>query len=117
MYINDLPEFVVNMVKLFADDTKIYRHISNLEDSQSLQKDINSLHQWSEDWLMRFNASKCKCMHIGRNNPGFHYSMGITTIEEGNQEKDLGVTFNDDLRFNEHIAIKVKKANQALGLI
>ena len=32
-------------------------------------------------------------------------------------EKDIGVTFDRELKFSEHIAICVKKANQKLGLI
>ena len=117
IYINDLPEVVSNVVKLFADDTKIYRNITDSSDMDSLQQDINNLQTWSEDWLIRFNASKCKCIHLGKRNPKHSYSMGSTYIEETRHEKDLGVTFDDELSFSEHIALKVKKANQALGMI
>lgn len=80
-----------------------------------------SLSSWSNKWQLRFNAEKCKCMHLGRNNPQFQYYMSDNdkscNIENITQEKDLGVVFDNELKFNEHIAQKVKKANHALGMI
>ena len=38
-------------------------------------------------------------------------------IETANEEKDLGVTFQQDLKFSGHIAEKVNKANSVLSLI
>ena len=66
---------------------------------------------------MRFNAGKCKCMHLGKGNSNHQYNMANTPIENIKTEKDLGVTFDNELKFNEHIALKVKKANQAIGMI
>ena len=36
-YINDLPENVISSVKMFADDTKLYRHITTEDDREKLQ--------------------------------------------------------------------------------
>ena len=68
VYINDLPEVVHNAVKLFADDTKLYGNSCTDEDQHLLQDDINSLIQWSDSWLLKFNISKCKHMHLGNRN-------------------------------------------------
>lgn len=38
-------------------------------------------------------------------------------IENVSSEKDLVVTIDDNLNFSEHIALEVKKANQAIGMI
>ena len=38
-------------------------------------------------------------------------------IETASEEKDLGVTFQQDLKFGSHIAEKVNKANSTLSLI
>ena len=48
IYINDMPEVVDKdrIVYLFADDTKVFRHITSQEDTIQLQSDINSLLQW-----------------------------------------------------------------------
>ena len=117
VFINDLPEVVTNIVKLFADDTKIYRPIADQTDAENLQKDVDNLQEWSDTWLIRFNTAKCKVMHLGKDNPSFQYTMSGNPIEDVHQEKDLGVTFDKELKFSDHIALKVKKANQILGMI
>ena len=43
IYINDLPEEVHTMVKMFADDTKIFTNISRDQMAQELQEDIHIL--------------------------------------------------------------------------
>ena len=62
--INDLPDCVKSAIKIFADDTKIYREIKDQHDTKQLQDDIDSLKKWSRDWQLLFKASKCKCMHL-----------------------------------------------------
>ena len=95
--------------------------IENQSDVDKVQSDLDKLATWSETWQLKFNASKCKCMHFGKENPENKYYMMEDNvkidIENIKSEKDLGVFFDNELKFNEHIAIKVKKANQALGMI
>ena len=40
---------------------------------------------------MLFNVSKCKVLHVGRNNPEFAYKMNGVNLQSINEEKDLGV--------------------------
>ena len=42
IYINDLPDVVQNVAKLFADDTKLYAAVNNTNDEIKLQGDILS---------------------------------------------------------------------------
>ena len=42
LYINDLPENI-QQVRLFADDTAVYLTVTNMQDSQVLQSDLESL--------------------------------------------------------------------------
>ena len=39
----DLPDWVVNGICMFADDTKIWTAVSRVEDQGSLQDDLNKL--------------------------------------------------------------------------
>jgi hypothetical protein len=66
IYINDLPDVVYNMAKIFADDIKLYAIVNNDEERASLQNDIDRLVQWSKDWLLKFKTSKCKHVHFGQ---------------------------------------------------
>ena len=43
IYINDMPDVVNNLTKLFADDTKLISTIKNRLDIELLQEDINRL--------------------------------------------------------------------------
>ena len=120
IFINDLPDGIKSICKIFADDTKIYNK-SNC--SQEIQEDIKHLQNWSEKWKLFFNISKCKIMHIGtkENQPREKYFMFDSqtriTIEECDQEKDLGVIFDETLIFDKHINNAISKANKMLGLI
>ena len=93
---------------MFADDTKIFTTVNNLEDLTKLQADIQKLQEWSEKWLLRFNADKCKTMHKGINNPMGEYTMNSTTLQDISQEKDLGVYITD----NNKPSIQCTKAAQ-----
>jgi hypothetical protein len=79
IYINDLPDAIENMVKLFADDTKVYATVNNTDERDSLQSDIDRLMNWSDTWLLKFNKSKCKHTHLGPET-GTGYSMLDDTI-------------------------------------
>ncbi|KAK3089449.1 hypothetical protein FSP39_003702 [Pinctada imbricata] len=116
IYINDLPDVVHNIVKLFADDTKLYSVVNNINDQTSLQSDINNLLRWSDTWLLSFNADKCKHLHLG-GQTNIRYKMGDKEITSTNHEKDLGVIVDNELKFQLHISTQVKKANQIVGLI
>ena len=62
--INDLPISIDSSIKLFADDTKLYRKIESLDDCESLQRDLNRLGAWSKEWSLRFNEKKCVVLKI-----------------------------------------------------
>ena len=122
-FINDMPGTVENSIRLFADDTKLYRAVTSADnDRKSLQRDIDTLDAWSQKWMLKFHPDKCKIMRIGQRHREHTYSMktsdGQTTeIKKTTAEKDLGVTIDNRLTFSEHINNTVKKANQVMGMI
>jgi len=74
-FINDLPDTVTGLVKIFADDSKIYFSVINEQQHHNLQDDLDRLCDWSRKWKLCFNASKCKVMHFGQNNDTLRYTM------------------------------------------
>ena len=73
--------------------------------------------KWAELWELTFNVIKCKVIHYGKNNPQRDYIMNDKKLESVDEEFDLGVNFTRDLKFSQHIAKKVNKANNMLALI
>ena len=47
-------------VKLFADDCIIYRKITNKNDIENLQKELNTLAEWAVENRMKINPGKSK---------------------------------------------------------
>lgn len=124
IFINDLADSCTNGSDLFlyADDAKLFRHIQSKTDADLLQKDLLDLQAWTEKWLLKLNINKCKVVsyghQIGTNNDYYLQSEGsVSTLEHLRYIKDLGVTFDSDLKFDIHINEKINKANSVLGLI
>ena len=107
---------------MFADDTKIYLPLTSDNSYEDLVSDLNFLQQWAEQMQMKFHPSKCKVMHLGKNNTRRNYEMvdsnnKVHTLEETEVEKDLGVHIDSKLTFATHCQEKVNKANKILGYI
>ena len=88
VYINDLEDDISSEVFKFADDTKVFRKVTNDTDKQSLEDDLDKLVKWSEKWQMLFNFGKCKCIHIGHGNMDEGYKMGDAVLGRTTQKKD-----------------------------
>ena len=120
VYINDLLDNINSEGFLFADDTKIFRKVTSPEDAHVLQSDINSLEKWSQKWLLNFHPDKCHILTLGKFENITHtqrYRICGQEIDHVFEEKDLGVVFDSEMSFGDHISEKVKKANVLVGLI
>ena len=82
-----------------------------------LKNDLNKLVLWSKEWLLPFNTDKCNILHFGKNNPNIEYSMDEKLISASRTIKDLGIIFEDNFKFEEHMGIIFKNANSKLGII
>ena len=59
LYINDINENIQSSIRLFADDSIIYRKLNSNIGHQILQIDLIQLEKWSDKGQMQFNISKC----------------------------------------------------------
>ena len=119
IYINDIHDQIQSELKLFADDSIVYREIVTPEDHSILQKDLDQLSNWSSKWLMHFNIKKCAVLSITRKrNPSIHdYSIFGENLERVSEHDYLGVTVSDDLRWGNHCDKVIQKASRTLGLL
>ena len=57
VYINDVPEIIINECYLYADDTKIF---STVDNKTQLGKDCENAIVWSKENWLNFNFNKFK---------------------------------------------------------
>ncbi|VDL92859.1 unnamed protein product [Schistocephalus solidus] len=55
---------------MLADDIKRWKVIHNEADEANLQANLNRLEEWSHNWLLPFNATKCNILRFGRTSSG-----------------------------------------------
>jgi len=92
LFVNDLPEWIKNNMKMFADDSKVWRRIKTMADGDVLQEDLNTLVDWSQKWMLRFNSVKHKVIHVGHSKPTKYYmreESGSKKIQSIEEERDL----------------------------
>jgi ribonuclease P/MRP protein subunit RPP40 len=82
IFINDLPDVVKNLTKLYADNNKILAVVNDTTGVSSLKKDLDRVVNWSECWSMRLNEKKCKVNHFGTKvPPQYGYRVNQHVIE------------------------------------
>jgi len=62
--INDLPSVCRTQcpntkILLYADDAKIYNVVTSDEDQKSLQRVVDNVKEWCDQWLLSLNVTKC----------------------------------------------------------
>jgi len=84
VFINDIASNITSTICLFADDCVVYRAIRSPSDHEILQRDLEKLVEWSNNWQMEFNVDKCAIMNITtkRNKSLFDYSMKGQILEK-----------------------------------
>ena len=87
IFVNDMPGEISSSIKMFADDTKVYRSVNQASDIHLLQADLDALLQWSERWQFPFNREKCKTLHLGCRNDNHVYNMGGTQLAQTSVER------------------------------
>ena len=120
LYINDLALYIkFSLLLLYADDCKLSLIINSPFDSFKLQSDLSALEKWSETNLIPLNIPKCAVMHTYRcHSPYFYrYSINNIHLNKVTSYKDLGVIFNDNLNFSEHIDAVSSKCMRNFGWI
>ena len=125
IFINDLdadlePETVAS---LFADDTAVWMADGKERGSNRLpmQQEIDKVIKWADRWKMKVNADKTKAMMISTGpkdkNWDPKFTAGDTKIDNVSEYRFLGVTIDQDLRFNKHITNMMQKARKRVNIL
>ena len=119
LFINDLDEATTEkqIIKKFADDTKIAQVIESDSDAGELQASLDRLCEWADKWGMSFNVAKCHVMHIGAHNPMHSYTMNGAALGTTASERDIGVIVNNKLKPTQQCQKAAQTASAVLGQI
>ena len=97
LYINDMSNNISSNLRLLADDTLLYGLVHNASDALHLQRDLDSLVTWVQEWQMNFHPSKCYVLCIYRiKNPILHH---YTILKAVDHQPYLGITISKTLNW------------------
>lgn len=119
IFVNDIVSRLNCNSLLYADDMKIFTSINCEDDSERLQNDLDNLQSWCDKNELPLNCDKCYTMSFSRKQDLSlnEYVINNTIILRRDKLKDLGVTFDTKLTFNDHIAEITASAYKKLGFI
>lgn len=119
LFIDGLMNSVDCHKLLYADDLKIYCNINSIADCLHLQSQIDVIVNWCKLSSLKLNANKCKVISFSRKKSPiiFDYTLNNVTLERHFGTKDLGIFFDCELNFSEHINNISKSSSRLLGFI
>lgn len=119
LFINDIAkDLKYSNILIFADDVKLFSKICSPHDQSKLQADLNTIIEWAKINELELNTDKCSLL-ILRRGEIFHTSYLVNGVElkRVHEQKDLGVTFQENYEFDVHLKSVVSKSFKVLGFI
>ena len=112
----DIVQEINSTIRLFADDTSLFIIVESPEEAaNTLNQDLNRISAWAEKCLVSFNPQKTDSMILSRKtNKPIHPNifMNNQIIAEVNHHKHLGLIFETNGSWHEHIKLMtVKRGN------
>ena len=120
VYVIDIEVGINSKVSCFADDTRIMRAITEIDDVHDLQADLANIYEWAKNNNMAFNEDKFKVLQYKFNGcpvSRSYVAPGGGEIESVLTVKDLGVTMSSDGTFDVHVENATSKARKMMGWI
>ena len=123
VYISDIQDYITSEIPItmckYADDCSQYEFVFNGSNSK-MQEAVNHQKDWATNNKMELNVRKTKNMWISfiRSGPkATPINIGGTVIERVTKFKLLGVTVQNDLKWNAHVSTIVKKASKRIYFV
>ena len=120
IFINDIAHtFKHCHFLLYADDLKFFTSVNSHEDCVVVQEDLESMLRWCDANHLKLNIGKCKIMRFHRKREPiiYQYRMCDIDLESVVSIGDLGIIFDKEVNFNQHIDKTVMRAFRMLGFI
>lgn len=98
---------------------KILKQIASVHDVHKLQNDLFRFERYCAMNKLGLNVSKCRTITFSRKTNILNHTYYLlgSPVEKVNRIRDLGVTHDHKLLFDEHIESIINRASKALGFI
>ena len=119
-YVDELTRLLERhgvVVKLFADDIKVYLDMCNVGDAVKLQDALDLITGWAKEWQLSLSVNKCNILSIGKSQDNaVSYINGIV-LPCLSHCRDLGVIITLELFPSLHIQHITATAHQRANSI
>eukprot|EP00117_Sycon_ciliatum_P049752 scpid9142/ scgid35229/ RNA-directed DNA polymerase from mobile element jockey; Reverse transcriptase len=126
LYTNDAEDHLPPGMDLaaYADDTTLFNFITSRVSipgsSAIMQQGVDALSRWGVEWKIKFEPSKTQAMTIAHHRQPWQLpgaTFDATPVSEAGHLKLLGVTFDSQLTYAQHIRTIRSRAQQRLGFL
>ena len=125
IYINDLPDGITSICKIFADDTSLFSKVLDINESANeLNTDLEKITKWAHQWKMQFNPDPNKQANEVIFSRKLTIDLSYPPVKFNNNDiitcsdqKHLGIVLDSKLNFASHVNQKIKKCNKLIGVL
>ena len=120
VYVNDIADNLLSLVRLFADESSLFFSASNLRDIEGvINHDLGLISAWAKKWLVDFNPIKTIAMLITLKPLDFLLLLDFnnTIINFVESHKHLGKTLAYKGQWHTHIETILNSAYKMLGIM
>ena len=104
---------------MYADDLKIFNDITDISDCLVLQNDLILIENWCVENKLSLNIEKCNVVTYSKRQTIVLHNYRLLGVKLSRQSifRDLGVIFDHQLTFSDHVASITTSAFRALGFV
>ena len=120
LYVNDLASVPSeSVIKMYADDTKLYHFFDKSAVPQALQTDLTNVLNWFDKWQLAVSLPKCQALQLSFTERLFYseYHAGASRMESCTSVVDLGITISRNLKPHLHVRKICRKSFTMCNLI
>ena len=113
VFIKDIEHSTESIIKLFADDTSMSLGLTNPDTrAKILTCDLVKISDWAKLWKIKFKEEKTELVNIKRDTKPVHQlTFGNVVLEDKPHHKHLGITLQNNCKWDEHISNISSKVN------
>ena len=99
IYINDLPDGLKSLAKLFADDISLFFKVYNsIVSARQLSNDLQKITMWAHKWEVSL-------------------TFNVISVAQSSHQKHLSLYLDEKLNFSHHIKEITSKLNKGIDII